>query len=88
MKPCREFFDVFLEKTVYTLIKVQYVFYNHAGSCPSFRAALSLNSKLDTCTAALQLFEKGLFSLEDKLSDYMPEFKEMTVKTDDGRLFL
>lgn len=41
-------------------------------------------SKVITCTAALQLWEKGLFSLEDKLSDYMPEFKEMTVKTDDG----
>ena len=41
-------------------------------------------SKLITCTAALQLFEKGLFSLEDKLSDYMPEFKEMTVRTDEG----
>ena len=41
-------------------------------------------SKVITCTAALQLMEKGLFSLEDKLSDYMPEFKEMTVKTADG----
>ena len=41
-------------------------------------------SKVITCTAALQLWEKGLFSLEDKLSDYMPEFKEMTVRTDDG----
>ena len=41
-------------------------------------------SKPITCTAALQLFEKGLFSLEDKLSDYMPEFTEMTVKTEDG----
>lgn len=41
-------------------------------------------SKVITCVAALQLFEKGLFSLEDKLSDYMPEFKEMTVKTEDG----
>jgi CubicO group peptidase (beta-lactamase class C family) len=41
-------------------------------------------SKVITCTAALQLWEKGLFSLEDKLSDYMPEFKEMTVQTDDG----
>lgn len=41
-------------------------------------------SKPITCTAALQLWEKGLFSLEDKLSDYMPEFKEMTVKTADG----
>ncbi len=41
-------------------------------------------SKVITCTAALQLWEKGLFSLEDKLSEYMPEFKEMTVKTNDG----
>lgn len=41
-------------------------------------------SKPITCTAALQLYEKGLFSLEDKLSDYMPEFKEMTVKCEDG----
>ncbi len=41
-------------------------------------------SKLITCTAALQLWEKGLFSLDDKLSDYMPEFKEMTVKTNHG----
>lgn len=38
-------------------------------------------SKVITCVAAMQLWEKGLFSLEDKLSDYMPEFKEMTVKT-------
>ena len=38
-------------------------------------------SKPITCTAALQLYEKGLFSLEDKLSDYMPEFAKMTVQT-------
>lgn len=41
-------------------------------------------SKVITCTAALQLWEKGLFNLEDKLSNYMPEFENMTVKTDDG----
>ena len=40
-------------------------------------------SKVITCTAALQLWERGLFSLEDKLSSYMPEFKEMKVKTGD-----
>jgi CubicO group peptidase (beta-lactamase class C family) len=32
----------------------------------------------------MQLWEKGLFSLEDKLSDYMPEFNDMTVKTENG----
>lgn len=41
-------------------------------------------SKVITCTAALQLWERGLFSLEDKLSDYMPEFTEMTVKDNTG----
>lgn len=41
-------------------------------------------SKVITCVVAMQLWERGLFSLEDKLSDYMPEFKEMKVKTDDG----
>lgn len=41
-------------------------------------------SKVITCTAAMQLWEKGKFSLEDKLSDYMPEFLQMKVKTDSG----
>ena len=41
-------------------------------------------SKLITCVAAMQLWEKGLFSLEDELADYMPAFKEMFVKTEDG----
>ncbi len=41
-------------------------------------------SKPITCTAALQLWEKGLFSLEDKLSDYMPCFENMTVQTENG----
>ncbi len=41
-------------------------------------------SKVITCTAAMQLWEKGLFSLDDKLSDYMPEFAQMTVETENG----
>ena len=41
-------------------------------------------SKLFTCVAALQLWEKGMLRLEDKLSDYMPAFREMTVKTERG----
>lgn len=41
-------------------------------------------SKLITCAAAMQLWEKGLFSLEDNLADYIPAFAEMTVKTNDG----
>ena len=41
-------------------------------------------SKPITVTAAMQLWEKGLFALEDKLSDYMPEFAHMTVRTEGG----
>ncbi len=41
-------------------------------------------SKVFTCVAAMQLWEKGLFSLDDKLSNYLPEFAEMTVATEDG----
>ncbi len=41
-------------------------------------------SKLITCAAAMQLWEKGLFSLDDNVSDYLPAFADMTVKTEDG----
>ena len=41
-------------------------------------------SKVITCTAALKLYEKGLFSLEDRLSKYMPEFEEMNVIRENG----
>lgn len=34
-------------------------------------------TKMLTCTAALQLFEQGRFSMKDKLSDYIPEFEKM-----------
>ncbi len=39
-------------------------------------------SKVATCTAALQLWEQGLFQLEDPLADYMPEFAAMKVLED------
>ena len=41
-------------------------------------------SKLITCVAAMQLWEKGMFSLEDDIADYIPAFKELKVKTEDG----
>ena len=41
-------------------------------------------SKPITVTTAMQLWEKGLFQLEDDLADYMPEFRNMTVMTEDG----
>ena len=41
-------------------------------------------SKPLTCVAAMQLWEQGKFSLEDDLAEYLPAFREMTVKTDAG----
>lgn len=38
-------------------------------------------SKVITCTAALMLYERGFYKLEDKLSKYMPEFENMTIKS-------
>lgn len=36
-----------------------------------------------TCTAAMQLFEKGYFLMMDPVSDYLPEFKNMMVREKD-----
>ena len=41
-------------------------------------------SKIATVTAALQLYEQGIFLLSDPLYEYIPEFKDMYVKTADG----
>ncbi|MBR5614589.1 MAG: beta-lactamase family protein [Clostridia bacterium] len=41
-------------------------------------------SKITTVTAALQLYERGLFLLDDPLYDFIPEYREMYVKTPDG----
>lgn len=43
-------------------------------------------SKVATVTAALQLYEKGYFLLDDPLYDYIPEFKEMYIKTGENSL--
>lgn len=36
-------------------------------------------TKIFTCVAAMQLYEKGLFSLSDPVSEYLPEFTQMRV---------
>ena len=43
-------------------------------------------SKPATVTAALQLYEKGLFLLDDPLYEFIPEFREMTVRAFDGSI--
>jgi len=37
-------------------------------------------TKIVTCVAALQFYEKGVFLLKDNISDYLPEFKNMEVR--------
>ncbi|WP_226669841.1 serine hydrolase domain-containing protein [Metabacillus litoralis] len=45
-------------------------------------------TKVVTCVAALMLYERGLFLLNDQLSDYLPEFKNSKVyeKDEDGEI--
>lgn len=41
-------------------------------------------SKVATVTAALQLYEQGKFLLDDPLYDFIPEFKDMYIRTPGG----
>lgn len=41
-------------------------------------------SKVATVVAALQLYEKGFFLLDDPLYDFIPEFKNVRVKDENG----
>lgn len=68
--------------------------YEYSSGCSDLEHEIKMNgqelfyiyscSKITTVTAALQLYERGYFLLSDNLSDYMPEFKDMYVKTADG----
>lgn len=40
-------------------------------------------TKMLTCTAALQLFEKGKYLMSDPLSKYLPEFEKMKISSDE-----
>ncbi|MEA4890746.1 MAG: serine hydrolase domain-containing protein [Clostridiaceae bacterium] len=42
-------------------------------------------SKIVTVTAALQLYERGHFLLDDPLYNYIPEYREMDIKGEDGK---
>ncbi len=41
-------------------------------------------SKPITVTAAMQLYERGLFLLDDPVYEYLPEFRDVTVRRPDG----
>lgn len=94
----KAFCDSFLEMGVpgfdFAVYKDGDCVLRHMGGCSDREARLPINgtelyylyscSKPITCAASLQLWEKGLFSLEDRLADYMPEFGQMYVKTEAG----
>ena len=42
------------------------------------------STKVVTCVATMQLYERGLFLLEDELSRFFPEFAHMQVRQPDG----
>lgn len=42
------------------------------------------NTKVIACVAAMQLYERGLFLLEDRIDRYFPEFARMQVLQPDG----
>ena len=44
------------------------------------------NTKVITCVAAMQLYERGEFLLEDPLKLFFPEFQHMSVREADGTL--
>ena len=93
-KFCDSFLDIGIPGVDLAVYKDGKCVLRHMNGYSDFENKIKINgneryniyscSKVITVTAALQLFEKGLFSLEDKLSDYMPEFKEMMVETEDG----
>ena len=76
-------------------LKGKKVFEYHTGYC-DLENKIPLNgeemyniyscSKVTTVTAGTQLLERGKILLSDPLYDYIPEFKEMYVKTPEGDL--
>lgn len=43
-------------------------------------------TKIYTCTAVMQLIERGLLGLHDPVSRYLPEYGELTVRDGDGTI--
>lgn len=44
-------------------------------------------TKIQTMTALMQLVEKGIVSLEDKVSKYLPAYENITVRDESGKTF-
>ncbi len=64
-------------------------FRDHGGNYPVSRDTLYRiysNSKIITCTAGMRLIEEGKLGLYDDVAKYLPSFKNITVKEDNGEI--
>ncbi len=59
---------------------------NHIKMEPDHLLDIYSCSKVALAVAGLQLLEKQKIALQNPLYDYIPEFKEMTIKTEDGQV--
>ena len=94
-----DFLDSFLKMGLpgydFCVYKDGEVLFRHWGGYSDLENQIPMNgkeifniyscSKPITCTAAMQLWEKGFFDLEDPLSDYIPEFEQMNVLVGDEK---
>ena len=55
-------------------------------TCPSDIYWIFSATKVVTCTAAMQLIEKGVISLNDPVSKYLPAYATLKVKDKDGNV--
>ncbi len=98
--PLGEFIDSLIDRGIpsadVTVLRDHETLYRHMAGWRDREAGVPLRgdelyfmyscSKPVTVTAAMQLFERGLFLLNDPLYEYMPEFRDMTVRDGEGNL--
>ncbi len=79
--------DIMVMKDHKLLYRTMAGYSDHEGTVPvSDKDLYNIysNTKIFTVVAIMQLIEQGKLALEDKLSDYIPAFKDMTFKTRKG----
>ena len=71
-----------------TALRTQYGYANREAGVPIDEGTIyrmySMTKPI-TCAAALTLYERGRFLLDDPLGEYLPEFREMQVREADGK---
>ncbi len=93
-KVCQTFMDMGVPGFDLLVLRDGKEIFRHMGGYSDLENKIPVNgkefyniyscSKPITVTCAMQLWEQGKFDLEDPLSKFLPEYAEMTVKTDSG----